>query len=104
MAEANHMVQINDAYHDKGLQIIGINLDQERSSMDAAIQQTGFDWPQYFDGKGWSNDIVRKWRVDSIPRTFLIGPDGDVLWTGHPAQIDAALKDAFANHPPQEIQ
>ena len=34
---------------------------------------------------------------------FIIGPEGDVLWTGHPANIDRALADAFQKHPPQLV-
>jgi hypothetical protein len=68
--------------------------------MIATAKQLGFDWPQYFDGKVWKNDLLKKWGVDSIPRTFIIGPDGKILWTGHPAEIDRPLKDTFASLTP----
>src|SRR3954467_3560949 len=52
MAEAGHMVDTNKKYHDQGLQIIGISLDQNRAALDKIVKEKGFDWPQYFDGQG----------------------------------------------------
>ncbi len=100
MQEAPHMVALNNEYGPKGLQIIGINLDEDQARMTTVTKQIGFDWPQYFDGKGWGNQLLKPWGVDSIPRTFIIGPDGKIVWTGHPAEMDQPLKDAFANLAP----
>src|SRR5271170_227319 len=44
MAEAGHMVQINQKYGDKGLQIIGISLDQDKPTMLAVAKEKGFTW------------------------------------------------------------
>ena len=38
-------------------------------------------WPQYFDGKGWQNQIAAKFGIQSIPATFLIGKDGNIVAT-----------------------
>jgi len=102
MAEAKHMVALNDAYGPRGLQIIGVSLDEDASRMASTAKQLGFDWPQYFDGKVWKTEPLNKWGVDSIPRTFIIGPDGKIVWTGHPAEIDQPLKEAFARLPNSE--
>jgi thiol-disulfide isomerase/thioredoxin len=103
MAEAGHMVQVNQRYHDQGLQFIGISLDQDKGAMIGVAKQNNFAWPQYFDGQVWNNKLAKLWGVNSIPRTFLIGPDGKVLWTGHPANIDRELEKAFKEHPPQLV-
>jgi thiol-disulfide isomerase/thioredoxin len=100
MGEAPHMVSINQKYAPKGLQLIGISLDQDKSKMLEVAKSSGFVWPQYFDGLVWKNHLAQEWGVDSIPRTFLIGPDGTILWTGHPAEIDKVLAKAFKEHPP----
>ncbi len=103
MAEAPHMVQINQTYSAKGLQIIGISLDQDQQAMIQTAKAKGFTWPQYFDGQGWQNKYAVGYGVQGIPYTMLIGPDGKVLWSGHPGGIDAPLQDAFKNHPPQLV-
>jgi peroxiredoxin len=101
MAEADHMVSLKDQYESKGVQIIGISLDQTKNQMIKTAKEKGFTWPQYFDGKVWQNDIAREWGVQGIPATFIIGPEGDVLWKGHPAGIDAPLSKALKDHPPR---
>jgi thiol-disulfide isomerase/thioredoxin len=103
MAEADHMVALNKEWGPKGLQMVGISLDANKQEMLQVAKQSGFDWPHYFDGQVWNNKIGQEWGVNSIPRTFLIGPDGKVLWTGHAGAIDGPLKKAFAEHPPQLV-
>ena len=97
------MVKINQTYAAKGLQIIGISLDQDQQAMIQTAKAKGFNWPQYFDGQGWQNKYAVGYGVHGIPYTMLIGPDGKVLWSGHPGEIDAPLQDAFKNHPPQLV-
>ena len=101
MAEADHMVSLKDQYESKGVQIIGISLDQNKNQMIKTAKEKGFTWPQYFDGKVWKNDIGAEWGVGSIPATFIIGPEGNVLWKGHPAGIDKPLEKILKEHPPQ---
>ena len=97
MHEAPHMVAINQKYGPKGLVFLGISLDQDAATMLPGAKGAGLNWPQVIDGGKYS----AMFGVNSIPRTFLVGPDGKVLWTGHPAGgLDAAIADAFANHPP----
>jgi hypothetical protein len=71
--------------------------------MIAVAKAKGFVWPQYFDGMGWQNKFAVQFGVQSIPHTILIGPDGKVLWIGHPALIDEPLAQAFKDHPPQLV-
>src|SRR5687767_5098362 len=39
MAEAGHMIETNKKYSDKGLQIIGISLDQNKSALEKAVKE-----------------------------------------------------------------
>jgi thiol-disulfide isomerase/thioredoxin/tetratricopeptide (TPR) repeat protein len=103
MAEAGHMVATHEKYHDKGLQIIGISLDDDRNAMLNVVKNQKFDWPQFFDGQGWGNKYAKAWGVNSIPRTFLLDTEGKVVWTGHPARMDQPIADAFEKTPPQLI-
>ena len=103
MKEAPHMVEINQKYADKGLQMIGISLDVDLNSMKTVAAQKGFTWPMACDGRQWESAYAQSWGVQSIPRTFLISPDGEVLWVGHPALIDDELEKAFKEHPPQLV-
>ena len=101
MAEADHMVSVKDQYESKGVQIIGISLDSNKNQMIKTAKEKGFTWPQYFDGKVWKNDIGTEWGVYSIPATFILSPEGEVLWKGHPAGLDKPLEKALKEHPPR---
>jgi len=101
MAEADHMVSLNDQYQSKGVQFIGISLDSSKNQMIKVAKEKGFTWPQYFDGKVWQNDISTEWGVGAIPFAFIINPEGEVVWKGFPEALDKALDKTFKDHPPR---
>lgn len=100
MKEAPHILAINQTWEAKGLRIIGISLDNDLAAMTATAKEKGFTWPQYCDCQAWDSPAAKAWGVDGIPKSYLIGPDGTVLWCGHSALLDEPLADAFKNHPP----
>src|SRR4051812_18694822 len=51
MAEAGHMVSLNQKYASQGVQILGISLDDDAGGMTQVAKQKGFTWPQSCDGK-----------------------------------------------------
>jgi thiol-disulfide isomerase/thioredoxin len=100
MGEASHMVAVNKKYEGNGFQFLGISLDQDSTALKQVIADKKFTWPMSFEGQGWGGSTPKSWGVNSIPQTFIIGPDGTVLWRGHPSQIDEPLAAAFRDHPP----
>ena len=38
-------------------------------------------WPQYFDGKGWANDISSRYGINAIPTAWLVDKKGLVRTT-----------------------
>jgi thiol-disulfide isomerase/thioredoxin len=98
--EVPHMVKTNEEYASKGLQIIGVSLDQSIGDMKPFISQNKMSWLHSFDGK---RTLSKQFGVDSIPRVFLFSPDGVLRWTGHPARLDKELKDVFEKYPPQLV-
>ncbi|MHC4641053.1 MAG: redoxin domain-containing protein [Planctomycetota bacterium] len=67
-------------YHDDGFEIIGISLDRTRTRLEEFIEKRNMPWPQYFDGKGWDNDIATHFNIHSIPTTFLLDREGIVQY------------------------
>jgi thiol-disulfide isomerase/thioredoxin len=101
MGMVPHMVEMNQKYAGKGLQIIGISLDQDRAAMLQVTKEKGMVWPEYFDGKGWDNSIWKRYGANGIPFTVLVSPQGKVLYAGHPAGgLDQAIEKAFTDTPP----
>ena len=79
-AEMPHLVKAYAACHDKGFEIIGISLDQDRAAMNRYLEEKKIIWPQYFDGKGWDNAIARRFHIKSIPRCYLVDREGIVRY------------------------
>jgi thiol-disulfide isomerase/thioredoxin len=78
VAEVPNVVDTYNRFHDKGFEIIGISLDHDKDALAGFIRDHGMVWPQYFDGKGWDNDIARKHGVRSIPAMWLVDKEGNI--------------------------
>jgi thiol-disulfide isomerase/thioredoxin len=76
MAEAPHVVATYKKLRERGFEIIGINLDQDKAAMESALKSAGMTWPQHFDGKGWQTDIAQRFGVRAIPSTWLFDKQG----------------------------
>jgi len=72
VAELPNVKQAYAEYHAKGFEIIGISLDSEKSTLKDFIKENEMPWPQYFDGKGWENELAQEYGVNSIPAVFLV--------------------------------
>jgi len=76
-------------YHDKGLEIIGVSLDEPEAdgglkAMKAFVEQNQIPWPQYYQGKQWDGDFSSSWGINGIPAVFIVGTDGKIVTTeGH---------------------
>jgi thiol-disulfide isomerase/thioredoxin len=81
VGEVPHVVEAYKKLHDKGFEIVGISLDQNKEKLLAFTKEKGVTWPQYFDGKGWQNEISSKFGIDSIPAMWLIDKQGMLATT-----------------------
>jgi peroxiredoxin len=95
--EMPNVKSVYSRYHAKGFEIVGISLDQSRDKLDAYIQQQQIEWPQYFDGKWWSNDVAVKYGITSIPTTVLIDRKGKIRYkTLRGKQLEKAVQELLA--------
>jgi thiol-disulfide isomerase/thioredoxin len=102
MALADEMVSLNKEFAPRGMQVIGVSLDQERAKLDQVVKEKGFTWPQYFDGLGWENAVWKEWGEESVPFTVILSPEGTVLWKGTPGPgLKQEIEKAFKEHPPK---
>jgi thiol-disulfide isomerase/thioredoxin len=97
IAEMPNVIAAYEKYQAKGFEVVGISLDQDKEKLAAFIKDNGMTWPQYFDGKGWENEISTKFGIGSIPATYLIGKDGKIVATdlrggALEAKLDELLK------------
>lgn len=80
-AEVPNLVKAYEQYSSKGFEIIGISFDESREKFDEYIKENKMPWPQYFDGKGWQNEVGPTYGIQSIPAMYLLGKDGKVVST-----------------------
>jgi peroxiredoxin len=82
-AENPNVVRLYKQYKDKGFTIYSYSLDKDAEKWKDAIQQDGLTWPYHTsDLKGWQAAGSAIYNVQSIPQTFLIGRDGNVIDIG----------------------
>jgi thiol-disulfide isomerase/thioredoxin len=84
VAELPNVRSVHNRYHDRGFEVVGISLDRDtdRQKLIDFVAKNQMPWPQHFDGKGWKNEFAVRYRINSIPATFLLGPDGRVIAKG----------------------
>jgi peroxiredoxin len=71
-----HLVKFYKKYHTKGLEIIGISIDQDADAWKKAVEKDKLLWIQLNDNKGWSASSTNAYHVDAIPASFLIDKKG----------------------------
>jgi len=97
VAELPNVKRIYASYHDQGLEIVGIALENAKlAPADTPEQATAkvekarktlaeftaaheMPWPQYCDGKYWQNDVARSYQVWGIPAMFLLDQEGRIV-------------------------
>jgi peroxiredoxin len=85
IAELPHLTKGYEKFHDQGLEILGISLDQPNAGEKVAsfTREKNMPWRQVYDGKYWSAEVANLYGVDSIPRAYLVdGDTGEIVATG----------------------
>jgi hypothetical protein len=49
-------------------------------------------WPQYFDGKGWKNEISTSFGIHEIPVMWLLDKKGNLATTEARGKLDAEVE------------
>jgi thiol-disulfide isomerase/thioredoxin len=105
-AEVPNILQNYEAYHDKGFEVIGVNLDEERAAAELYMQETGFNFPTLFsddpDATGWNHPMSRKYGVTAIPQAILVDKFGNVVTTEARGQALAAHLSELLGEPAAE--
>ncbi len=71
--------KLYDEFHPLGLEIISINLDRDRAAANAALRRLSLPWTVAFSVDPNRCVVAEKWRVQSIPFSLLVDPNGVVV-------------------------
>lgn len=78
-AENPNVVKAYSKYHDKGFEILGVSLDDNKGKWEAAIQQDGLTWKHVSDLQGWTGPVSQLYGVSSIPASVLVDTEGKII-------------------------
>ena len=63
-------------YRAKGLEIVGISIDEDKKAWQQKVGDLGMNWIQLRDA---SREAVKKYVIGPIPHTVLIDPSGKII-------------------------
>jgi thiol-disulfide isomerase/thioredoxin len=96
VVETPNVVATYKKLHDKGFEIIGISLDNNKDKLITFTKQHEMTWPQYFDGKTWNNEVSTRFRVSAIPAMWLLDKKGYVRDTNARGDLAANVEKLLA--------
>jgi peroxiredoxin len=79
MKSMPEIAKLYDDYKDKGLEIVGISLDENETFWKKAIEKNSMSWIQIISNKEKADNIAKMYGVNMIPHTFLIDSKGKIV-------------------------
>ena len=82
VAEIPNVMEQYKKYHDKGFEVVGISLDEDREALEKFVADQQVPWPILFEkseGDGWQHPLATYYGISGIPTVILIGRDGNVI-------------------------
>jgi thiol-disulfide isomerase/thioredoxin len=80
--ELPNVIATYKKFHGQGFEIIGISLDEDESKLKDFLAKHDMPWAQFFDGKGWKNEVGQAYGVTGIPKTYLLDREGKIRSIG----------------------
>ena len=77
--ENPNVVAAYAAYKNKGFDILGVSLDDDKADWLKAIAADKLVWRQVSDLKGWKNEAAQAYRINSIPANLLLDKEGKII-------------------------
>mgnify|MGYP002631775788 FL=1 len=82
VAEIANLKAEYERWHDKGFEVVGVSLDEDRATLEQFVQAREIPWPVLYEepgGEGWQHPLATYYGVTGIPTVMLIGRDGNVI-------------------------
>ena len=101
VAEMPKMKEIYAEYEDKGVEFIGVSLDQPEykgglTKLKEYCEKNEIAWPQYYQGNLWTSDFSMSWGVNSIPSMFILDKKGNLYSTEAGGKLETMIPELLA--------
>lgn len=77
--ENPNIVEQFERFKDRGFTVFGVSLDDSRSAWLKGIKDDKLNWPNVSDLQRWNSEPAQLYKINAIPASFIIGPDGTIL-------------------------
>jgi peroxiredoxin len=77
--ELPDLVKLYDKFHGKGLEVVGVSLDNDKGDLEAFLKDQPMSWPQIFEPGGIDSRLSTEYGIISLPTMFLIDGQGKVV-------------------------
>lgn len=94
--ENPNVVAMYNRYKDKGFEVFGVSLDQNKDAWKKAIEDDKLTWQHGSDLKGWQSAPAALYGITSIPHSILIDKTGKIIARQlRGEQLGAKLEEIF---------
>ena len=74
--------EMHKSYHEKGLEIQGISVSDNKKQLKNFAKSCIVDYPLLYGGTREMNKIMRDYGgVNAVPSSFLVGKNGTIVWS-----------------------
>ncbi len=101
VAEMPTMKKLYAEYKDKGVEFIGVSLDQPKDQggldkLKKFVAENEIAWPQYYQGDGWNSEFSKNWGINAIPCVFIVDADGKLFSTEARGKLETLIPELLA--------
>jgi len=74
--------EMHKSYHEKGLEILGISVSDNKKQLKNFAKSFAVDYPLLYGGAREMNKIMKDYGgVYAVPSSFLVGKNGNIIWS-----------------------
>ena len=77
--ENPNVVKLYNQYKSKGLNILGISLDEDKGAWQQAIDADKLTWQHASDLNKFEGATEKLYHIEAIPSNFIIDPQGNII-------------------------
>ena len=74
--------ELQKNYHEKGLEILGISIDDNKKQLKNFAKSFAVDYPLLYGSARDMNKVMKDYGgVYAVPSSFLVGKEGSIIWS-----------------------
>ena len=80
--EIPELNEMHKSYHEKGLEILGISVSDNKKQLKNFAKSFAVDYPLLYGGTREMNKVMKDYGgVSAVPSSFLVGKNGAIVWS-----------------------